>query len=138
MEDIVIVSAARTAVGKFGGSLAKVAATELGSIAINAALERAKLTGDALAEASGQVIMGQVLAAGAGQNTARQALIKAGLPNDYIKPDEARVIAHSKVIGGGETTSVKIPVAKLGAGPYSFFCSFPGPAALMKGTLTVK
>ena len=70
MEDIVIVSAARTAVGKFGGSLAKVAATELGSIAINAALERAKLTGDALAEASGQVIMGQVLAAGAGQNPA--------------------------------------------------------------------
>jgi len=64
--------------------------------------------------------------------------VKAGLPNDYIKPDDARVIAHSKVIGGGETTSVKIPVAKLGAGPYSFFCSFPGHAALMKGTLTVK
>ena len=64
--------------------------------------------------------------------------VKAGLPNDYIKPDDARVIAHSKVIGGGETTSVKIPVAKLGAGPYSFFCSVPGHAALMKGTLTVK
>ena len=79
MEDIVIVSAARTAVGKFGGSLAKVSATELGSIAIRAALERAKLTGEQLAEA-GQVIMGQVLAAGAGQNPARQALLKAGLP----------------------------------------------------------
>ena len=64
--------------------------------------------------------------------------IKAGAAADYIKPDDARVIAHSKVIGGGETTSVKIPVAKLGAGPYSFFCSFPGHAALMKGTLTVK
>jgi len=64
--------------------------------------------------------------------------VKAGLPNEYVKPDDARVIAHSKVIGGGETTSVTIPVAKLGAGPYSFFCSFPGHAALMKGTLTVK
>ncbi|MFT3820432.1 MAG: acetyl-CoA C-acetyltransferase [Rubrivivax sp.] len=80
MEDIVIVSAARTAVGKFGGSLAKMPATELGSIAIQAALERAGLGGDQLAEASGQVIMGQVLAAGAGQNPARQALLKAGLP----------------------------------------------------------
>ena len=49
MEDIVIVSAARTAVGKFGGSLAKVPATQLGSIAIQAALERAKVTGDLLA-----------------------------------------------------------------------------------------
>ena len=76
MEDIVIVSAARTAVGKFGGSLAKVPATELGSIAIKAALERARLSGDQV----GEVIMGQVLAAGAGQNPARQALLKAGLP----------------------------------------------------------
>ncbi|MCA0325140.1 MAG: acetyl-CoA C-acetyltransferase [Proteobacteria bacterium] len=76
MEDIVIVSAARTAVGKFGGSLAKIAATELGSIAIKAALERAKVSGDQV----GEVIMGQVLTAGAGQNPARQALLKAGLP----------------------------------------------------------
>ncbi len=76
MEDIVIVSAARTAVGKFGGSLASVAATELGSIAIKAALERAKVSGDQV----GEVIMGQVLTAGAGQNPARQALLKAGLP----------------------------------------------------------
>ena len=64
--------------------------------------------------------------------------IKAGLPNDYVKPGDTRVIAHSKVIGGGETTSFKIPVAKLGAGPNSFFCSFPGHAALMKGTITLK
>ncbi|MFT3777563.1 MAG: acetyl-CoA C-acetyltransferase [Ottowia sp.] len=75
MEDIVIVSAARTAVGKFGGSLAKVPATELGSIALKAALERAKVGLDQV----GEVIMGQVLAAGAGQNPARQALIKAGI-----------------------------------------------------------
>jgi acetyl-CoA C-acetyltransferase len=75
MEDIVIVSAARTAVGKFGGALAKIPATELGSLAIKAALERARLT----PEQVGEVIMGQVLAAGAGQNPARQALMKSGL-----------------------------------------------------------
>ncbi len=78
MEDIVIVSAARTAVGKFGGSLAKVPATELGSIAIKAALERAKVGLDQV----GEVIMGQVLAAGAGQNPARQAMIRAGIAKE--------------------------------------------------------
>ena len=66
MEDIVIVAAARTAVGKFGGSLAKVPATELGSIVIKALLERSKLDPAQV----GEVIMGQVLAAGAGQNLA--------------------------------------------------------------------
>ncbi|MDR3368625.1 acetyl-CoA C-acetyltransferase [Rhodoferax sp.] len=75
MEDIVIVSAARTAVGKFGGSLAKMAATELGSIVIREVMARAKLSPDQI----GEVIMGQVLAAGAGQNPARQATLKAGL-----------------------------------------------------------
>ncbi|WHZ11988.1 MAG: Acetyl-CoA acetyltransferase [Burkholderiaceae bacterium] len=78
MEDIVIVSAVRTGVGKFGGSLAKVPATELGSIAIKAALERARVGPDQV----GEVIMGQVLAAGSGQNPARQALIKAGITKE--------------------------------------------------------
>lgn len=78
MEDIVIVSAVRTPVGKFGGSLAKIPATELGSIVIKAALERAGVK----PEQVGEVIMGQVLAAGAGQNPARQALLKAGLPKE--------------------------------------------------------
>ena len=78
MEDIVIVSAARTGVGKFGGSLAKTAATELGSIVIKEALARAKLD---VAQV-GEVIMGQVLAAGAGQNPARQASLKAGLAKE--------------------------------------------------------
>ena len=66
--------------------------------------------------------------------------MKAGLDADYIKAGDARVIAHSKVIGGGETGSVSVPVAKLVAAgaPLSFFCSFPGHSALMKGTLTLK
>lgn len=64
--------------------------------------------------------------------------LKAGLAADYIKAGDAHVVAHSKVVGGGEATSFKIPVAKLGADPYSFFCSFPGHSALMKGTLTLK
>ena len=68
MEDIVIVSATRTAVGKFGGSLAKTAAPELGSIVIREAIARAGLQADHI----GEVIMGQVLTAGSGQNPARR------------------------------------------------------------------
>ena len=78
MEDIVIVAAARTAVGKFGGSLAKTPATELGSIVIKALLERSGLPVDAV----GELILGQVLAAGVGQNPARQAGIKSGLAKE--------------------------------------------------------
>ncbi len=78
MEDIVIVSAARTAVGKFGGSLAKTPATELGSIVIREAIARAGLSSDQI----GEVIMGQVLAAGVGQNPARQAMMKAGVAKE--------------------------------------------------------
>ncbi|AOJ80711.1 acetyl-CoA acetyltransferase [Burkholderia savannae] len=76
MTDVVIVSAARTAVGKFGGSLAKIAAPELGATVIRAVLERAGVK----PEQVGEVILGQVLTAGSGQNPARQALIAAGLP----------------------------------------------------------
>lgn len=78
MEDIVIVSAARTAVGKFGGSLAGIPATELGALVIQEVLARAKLGNDQI----GEVIMGQVLAAGVGQNPARQALIKSGIARE--------------------------------------------------------
>ncbi len=76
MSDIVIVSAARTAVGKFGGSLASIPAPELGAIVIKAALERAHVKPEQVDE----VLMGNVLAAGLGQNPARQASLKAGLP----------------------------------------------------------
>ncbi|MFP5398579.1 MAG: acetyl-CoA C-acetyltransferase [Gammaproteobacteria bacterium] len=78
MTDIVIVAAARTAVGKFGGSLAKTPATELGAIVIREAIARARLDPAQV----GEVIMGQVLAAGAGQNPARQAMMKAGVPKE--------------------------------------------------------
>ena len=78
MEDIVIVSAARTAVGKFGGTLAKTAAPELGSAVIKSLLARTGLGADQV----GEVILGQVLAAGAGQNPARQSVIKSGLAKE--------------------------------------------------------
>jgi acetyl-CoA C-acetyltransferase len=76
MSDIVIVSAARTAVGSFNGALASLPAHELGKVAIMAALERAGVPAADVDE----VIMGQVLQAGAGQGPARQAAINAGLP----------------------------------------------------------
>ena len=63
----------------------------------------------------------------------------AGLDNNYLKPADARVIAHTKVIGGGEKDSVAVDVSKLKAGEqYMFYCSFPGHAAIMKGTLELK
>ena len=76
MEEIVIVAAARTAVGKFGGTLARTPAPDLGAAVVRALLERAKLNGEQINE----LIFGQVLAAGSGQNPARQTVIKSGLP----------------------------------------------------------
>jgi acetyl-CoA C-acetyltransferase len=75
-DDIVIVSAARTPVGAFNGAFANLPAHELGRVAIHAALERAGVEGDRVSE----VIMGQILTAGEGQNPARQASIAAGIP----------------------------------------------------------
>lgn len=75
--EIVIVAAARTAVGKFGGTLAKTPAPELGAAVIQALLQRSGIA----PEQVGQVILGQVLTAGSGQNPARQATLKAGLPH---------------------------------------------------------
>ena len=78
MEDIVIVSAARTAVGKFGGTLAKSPAPELGAAVIKSLLARTGLGADQI----GEVILGQVLAAGQGQNPARQSLLKSGIAKE--------------------------------------------------------
>jgi acetyl-CoA C-acetyltransferase len=77
MNDVVITAALRTGVGKFGGSLAKVPAVELGAQIIQALLARTGVSPEQISE----VIMGQVLAAGVGQNPARQALIRAGIPD---------------------------------------------------------
>lgn len=91
MSDIVIVAAARTAVGKFGGSLSKIPAAELGVAVIANLLQRSQLTGDQI----GEVILGQVLTAGAGQNPARQAVLKAGLPQSVS------ALTINKVCGSG-------------------------------------
>ncbi len=91
MEDIFIVGAARTPIGKFGGALAKTPAAELGAIVIKDALKRAGVAPDQVSE----VIMGQVLTAGIGQNGARQAAMKAGIP--YMVP----AMTINKVCGSG-------------------------------------
>lgn len=64
--------------------------------------------------------------------------IAAGAAKDYVKAGDARVLAHTKVIGGGESDSVTFNTSALKAGEqYSYFCSFPGHAGIMKGTLTL-
>ena len=64
--------------------------------------------------------------------------IKAGAAKNYVPDSDARVIAHTKIIGGGETTKITFPGKALTAGgDYSFFCSFPGHSTMMKGKLVV-
>ena len=91
MQDAVIVAAARTAIGSFQGALASIPAAELGATVIRAVLERCGVSPDAVDE----VVMGHVLTAGAGQNTARQAAVKAGLP--FSVP----ALTLNKVCGSG-------------------------------------
>ncbi|NRH40542.1 acetyl-CoA C-acetyltransferase [Pseudomonas sp. MS15a(2019)] len=91
MQDVVIVAATRTAVGSFQGSLANVPAVELGATVIRALLEQTNVAPAAVDE----VILGQVLTAGAGQNPARQAAVKAGLPH------EVPALTLNKVCGSG-------------------------------------
>jgi len=91
MDDIFIVGAGRTAIGKFGGALAKSPAADLGAHVIRKVLERSGVSPDQVSE----VIMGQVLAAGTGQNPARQAAIHAGLP------DMVPSMTINKVCGSG-------------------------------------
>lgn len=64
--------------------------------------------------------------------------INAGLANNYLKPDDQRVLASTEVVGGGESTSITFSVADLEVGgDYTFFCSFPGHFAIMKGKFIV-
>ena len=64
--------------------------------------------------------------------------IKAGVQGDYLQAGDPKVVAASKMVGGGEKTTVKVPVAKIKEGGYDFFCSFPGHEIKMHGKLTVK
>lgn len=89
--EVVIVSAVRTAIGSFGGSLANVSAVQLGAAVIKEAIKRAKISKDQIDE----VIMGNVLQAGLGQNPARQASIHAGIPN------HVPALTINKVCGSG-------------------------------------
>lgn len=91
MKEVIIASSVRTAIGSFNGSLGSFSASELGSIVIEEALKRAGINGDAVDE----VIMGNVLQAGLGQNPARQASVKAGLPV------EVPSLTINKVCGSG-------------------------------------
>src|SRR5918993_5543634 len=91
--DVFIVSAARTPIGKFGGALSTVPATELGGTAIRAAVERAGL--DPATVEVDDVLMGQVLQAGVGQAPARQAALNAGLP------DTTSATTINRVCGSG-------------------------------------
>ncbi len=91
MDDVYILSGARTPIGKFAGGLSTTPATELGAVAIRAAVERAKVAPERIDE----VIMGQVIQAGAGQAPARQAALRAGLP------DGVSATTINKVCGSG-------------------------------------
>src|SRR6201996_151897 len=130
MEEVVIVSAARTPVGAFTGAFATLPAHKLGEVAVRAALERAKVDGNDVSE----VILGQVLTAAQGQNPARQAAIAAGLPigapawginmlcgsglragalgAQAIKKGDSRIV----VAGGQESMSLSVHAAHLRAG----------------------
>jgi len=77
-----------------------------------------------------------VLAKTSDYTAVANAGMAAGLDKDYLPPDDKRIIAHTKVVGGGESTSVKFPVSTLTkGGDYTFFCSFPGHYGLMRGKL---
>jgi len=105
LQEAVIVSAVRTAIGTYGGGLAEVPATKLGEICIRAALERADLKPNQVNE----VIMGNVLQAGLGQNPARQAAVNAGLPYDIP------AMTINKVCGSGlKAVSLAAQAIKLG------------------------
>jgi azurin len=80
-----------------------------------------------------------VIAKTADQQAVSADGMAAGVAANYVKADDARVIAHTKLVGGGESTSVTFPTSKIKTGgPYEFFCSFPGHAAMMKGTIAVQ
>src|ERR1035438_5286349 len=106
MNDVVITAALRTGVGKFNGSIAKIPASDLGAQIIKALLARSGVKPEQISE----VIMGQVLTAGIGQNGARQAMIRAGIP------DMVPAMTIGKVCGSGlKATHLAAQAIKCGA-----------------------
>ena len=105
MREVVIVSAVRTPVGSFGGALKDVSAVDLGALVIKEAVNRAGIKGELVEE----VLMGNVIQAGLGQNVARQATVKAGLPV------EVPAMTINKVCGSGlRTVSLAAQIIKAG------------------------
>ena len=104
--NVYLVSAARTPIGKFGGALAGIPAVELGGVAIRAAVERSGLPEDVPID---EVLMGQVLQAGAGQAPARQAALRAGLP------DSTSATTINRVCGSG-LKAIMLAAAEIRAG----------------------
>lgn len=77
-----------------------------------------------------------VITAEADMRAVAAAGVGAGIQDEYLPPDDPRIIANTELVGGGESTSVTFPVSDIqDGGPYVFFCSFPGHAAIMKGTI---
>ncbi len=112
----------------------------IGSIAVPASCKEFKITlkhpGQMPVAAMGHNV---VIAKAADMQAIVADGMGAGISADYVKPGDTRVIAHTKMIGAGGTTSVSFPVAKIqGSGPYAFFCSFPGHSTVMKGTIAVE
>jgi acetyl-CoA C-acetyltransferase len=123
MTDVFILSAARTPIGKFGGGLSTVPATELGAIAIRAAVQRAGIEPASVDE----VIMGQVIQAGAGQAPARQAALKAGLPESVSATTvnkvcgsgmKAAMLGASAIRAGDASVIVAGGMENMNLGPY--------------------
>jgi acetyl-CoA C-acetyltransferase len=121
---VYVVSAARTPIGKFGGALSTTPATELGGVAIRAAVERSRLPSDAPID---DVLMGQVLQAGAGQAPGRQAALKAGLPASTSATTVNRVcgsglkaimLAASEIRAGDAEIVVAGGMENMNLGPY--------------------
>ncbi|MCY7370203.1 MAG: azurin [Polaromonas sp.] len=112
----------------------------VGSITVPASCTEFKITlkhpGQMLVAAMGHNV---VIVKAADMQAVAAEGIGAGINADYVKPGDARVIAHTKLIGAGETVSVSFPVAKIQRdGPYEFFFSFPGHSTVMKGTIAVQ
>src|SRR5579863_2233838 len=112
MPKTVILSAARTPIGKLGGALASVDATDLGGAAIKAALERAEVAPDQVQH----VVMGQVIQAGQGQIPSRQAQIKGGIPKDVSSETINKVCASGIRAAGMLDAAIRVGDLEVGVG----------------------